>query len=222
MTTTATEYGLQQARVMPTLHTLFRRELRLAGGVVRGVQPGDTTRAAVVADHVDFLMRALHHHHTVEDELLWPPLLSRVPEELAPIVELMQSQHEVVEHLVEKINALLPELRHARQQAELADTLDELHGHLVEHLDAEEAHLLPIAAAHLEPHEWDAMAEKGREGVARKDMALAMGMYQYEGDPQVIAFMLSEAPPPVRFLVPRLSRRAFRKHALRIHGTATP
>ena len=66
------------------------------------------------------------------------------------------------------------------------------------------------------------MAERGREGVARKDMALAMGMYQYEGDPQVIAFMLSEAPPPVRFLVPRLSRRAFRKHALRVHGTDTP
>jgi hypothetical protein len=34
--------------------------------------------------------------------------------------------------------------------------------------------------------------------------------------------MLSTAPAPVRWLVPRLARRAFRKHALAIHGTATP
>lgn len=27
--------------VMPTLHTFDRREYRLAGGLVRGVQPGD-------------------------------------------------------------------------------------------------------------------------------------------------------------------------------------
>jgi hypothetical protein len=47
-------------------------------------------------------------------------------------------------------------------------------------------------------------------------------MYQYEGAPEAIAQMLSEAPPPVRWVVPKLSRRAFRRHALRIHGTPTP
>jgi hypothetical protein len=47
-------------------------------------------------------------------------------------------------------------------------------------------------------------------------------MFQYEGEPEVIARMLAAAPPPVRCIVPRLSRRAFRKHALAIHGTATP
>ena len=222
MTTTATEHGLQQADVMPTLHTLFRRELRLAGGLVRRVADGDRERGAVVADHVDFLMRALHHHHTIEDTLLWPPLLRRVPDELAPVVELMQAQHEVVERLVDQVDALLPALREAREQERLASTLDELHHHLVEHLDAEESRLLPIAAAHLERAEWEAMAEAGREGVDRKDLALAFGMYQYEGDPEVLGRMLAEAPLPVRVLVPRLARRAFRRHALRVHGTAAP
>jgi len=216
---------LLDTSVMPTLHTFHRREFRLAGGVVRGVAAGDLRRAAVVADHVDFLTRHLHHHHTVEDELMWPKLLERVPEELAPIVHLMESQHERVDALIQQIDALVPELRATADtdvRDRLADLLDTLHVHLVEHLDAEEERLLPIAARTMTQEEWDAMGDAGRAGVPRKEMALTMGMYQYDGDPAVIAHMLADAPPPVRWLVPRLSRRAFAKYALRVHGTPTP
>ena len=216
---------LLDTSVMPTLHTMFRREFRLAGNVVRGVAAGDLARARVVADHVDYLARALHHHHTIEDDLMWPKLLERVPEELAPIVHLMESQHERVDGLNQEIGGLLPRFREtaaADVRDRLADILDTLHVHLVEHLDAEEERLLPIAARTMKQEEWDAMGERGRSGTPRKEMALTMGMYQYEGNPEVIAEMLAEAPPPVRWIVPRLSRRAFRKHALRVHGTPTP
>ena len=67
-----------------------------------------------------------------------------------------------------------------------------------------------------------AAREAGRNGTPRNELALTLGMYQYEGAPEAIAQMLSEAPPPVRWVVPKLSRRAFRRHALRIHGTPTP
>src|SRR5688572_12682127 len=98
---TASDSGttLLDTSVMSTLHTMFRREFRLAGGVVRGVASGDLARARVVADHIDYLSRSLHHHHTIEDDLMWPKLLERVPEELAPIVHLMESQHERVDVL---------------------------------------------------------------------------------------------------------------------------
>jgi hypothetical protein len=51
---------------------------------------------------------------------------------------------------------------------------------------------------------------------------VTFGMIQHEADPVVVARMISGAPPPVRWLLPRLARRAFRRYALRIHGTATP
>ncbi len=224
-TTNTAGTTLVDTSVMPTLHTMFRREFRLAGGVVRGVAAGDVTRARVVADHIDYLSRSLHHHHTIEDDLMWPRLLERVPEELAPIVHLMESQHERADALNQEIGELLPRFREtaaADVRDRLADTLDTLHVHLVEHLDAEEERLLPIAARTMKQEEWDAMGERGRSGTPRKEMALTLGMYQYEGDPEVIAEMLAEAPPPVRWIVPRLSRRAFRKHAMRVHGTPTP
>jgi hemerythrin-like domain-containing protein len=211
--------------VMPTLHTFFRRELRLAAGVLHGVAEGDRARAGVVCDHLDFVTRSLHHHHTIEDELLWPKLLERVPEELAPIVHLMESQHERLDALLQEIGRVLPDFRQTadvESRDRLADLFDTVYAHLVEHLDAEEQRLLPIAARTLTPAEWEEMGEAGREGTPRKELALVLGMYQYEGEPEAIAQMLAEAPAPVRWIVPKLSRRAFRKHALRVHGTATP
>ena len=58
--------------------------------------------------------------------------------------------------------------------------------------------------------------------VLHDPFSLVFGMIQYEGDPKVVVQMLADAPAPVRWLVPRLSRRAFRRHARRLHGTATP
>lgn len=211
--------------VMSTLHTFFRRELRLASGVIRGVAENDRARAKVVCGHLEYVTRALHHHHSIEDDLMWPRLLDRVPEELAPIVHLMESQHEKVDALVQEIRSVLPTFRttaDAKSRDRLAYLFDTLHAHLIEHLDAEEGRVLPIAARTLTQAEWDDMGEAGRNGTPRKEMALTLGMYQYQGDPEAIAGMLAEAPAPVRWVVPKLSRRAFRKHSLRVHGTATP
>jgi hemerythrin-like domain-containing protein len=212
-------------RVMNLLHTVYRREFRLAAGVVRGVADGDTGRAAVVADHLRMVTRHLHDHHTTEDQMLWPMLLERVPEELAPIVHLMESQHEHVDRLMDDLDPLLTSWRqHARadDRDRLATVLDALYVHLVEHLDAEEQRLLPIAARNLSQEEWDALGEVGRSKVPRKERSLVFGMFGYDGDPEVLASMLADAPAPVRWLVPRLGRRAYARHAARVYGTATP
>ncbi len=225
MSATQTAQTLLDTREMGVVHSFFRRELRLAGGLVRGVDAGDTRRAAVVADHLELVERTLHHHHTTEDELLWPLLLDRVPDELAPIVHLMESQHEQVDSLL----GLIAERRGPWQQTadpqsgnELGALYDRLHTGLVEHLDAEESELLPLAARCVTKAEWDRLGETARREGRRSEAMLVLGMLQHDGDPEVVAMMLSSAPAPLRAVVPRLARRAFRKHALKVHGTATP
>lgn len=212
-------------RQMNTVHTFFRREFRLAGGVVRRVAEGDARRARVVADHVEFLTRTLHHHHTHEDDLIWPKLLERVPDELAPLVRLMEAQHERVAELLAGIEEVRPRWAGTAGGADrdrLADLLDQVYVHLSEHLDAEEERLLPIIARTLTAEEWHEVGERARRSNRRDQMSLVFGMLQYEGEPEAIAAMLAGAPAPVRYLVPKLSRRAFRKHALVVHGTPTP
>ncbi|MBJ7358631.1 hemerythrin domain-containing protein [Nocardioides sp.] len=222
--TTSTQQ-LADTRAMNVIHTFFRREFRLAGGLLRGVRPGDGPRAAVVADHVAFLTLALHHHHTTEDGYLWPLLLERVPEDLAPIVHLMESQHGRVDGLIEEIDALVPRFRESGDAAvrdRLADLLDTLYVHLGEHLDAEEQRLLPIAARTMTQQEWEKLGEIARATAPKGKGLLVMGMFLHDGGPDGAAVMLAAAPPPVRWLIPRLARRAFRRYALHVHGTATP
>lgn len=222
---TATTTPPLDTRDMVLIHTFVRREFRLAGSLVRRVAAGDTARAAVVADHLELVTRFLHHHHTIEDEHLWPLLLDRVPDELAPVVHLMESQHATVEGLLAQIDLLLPRWRptaapEARDR--LGDVLDELYAGLSEHLDAEEQRLLPLAATCVTPAEWARMGAEGRRRGRSGEGLLVLGMFGYEGDPEVLAHLLAAVPAPVRAVLLRLSRRAFRRHALAVHGTATP
>jgi hemerythrin-like domain-containing protein len=210
---------------MLVIHTWFRREFRLAGGVVRGVREGDTARAREVAGHIDFIGRCLHHHHTAEDELAWPILLQRVPDELAPIVLLMESQHERVDALLHEIGEI--RARWARTASigdrnRTADLLDTLYTNLAEHLDAEEERLLPIAARTLTHEEWRAIGRRARQQTRRSELTLTFGMFQHDGDPEALGRMIATAPALVRWALPRLARRAFRRYALRIHGTGSP
>jgi hemerythrin-like domain-containing protein len=210
---------------MPAVHTFFRREFRLAAGVVRGVRAGDVARARAVARHLDYIARCLHDHHTAEDELAWPLLLERVPDELAPMVRLMETQHARVDGLLAEIGRIRPRWAAAADPADrdrIADLLDALYGNLAEHLDAEEERLLPIAARAMTRDEWDAMGRRARRDNRPSEALVTFGMIQHEGDPVVVARMISGAPAPVRWLLPRLARRAFGRYARRIHGTATP
>lgn len=216
---------LTDTSIMPVIHTLFRRELRLAGGLLRGVAEGDTIRAAVVADHLALVDEVLHHHHTAEDDLLWPKLLERVPEDLAPIVHLMESQHERAEALLDEIGPLLAQWRTtaaAGERDRLAGLYDELYLALAEHLDAEEQRLLPIAARSVTQDEWEEMGRVARAGTPKGKDLLVFGMIAYDGGPEGVAKLMHGAPPPVRWLVPRLGARAYRRHAERVYGTPTP
>jgi hemerythrin-like domain-containing protein len=210
---------------MGVVHSVFRREFRLAGDLIRGVTIGDTERAAVVADHLEMVHRHLHHHHTAEDELIWPKLLERVPEEIAPLVRTMESQHAVVDRLQEQVTALLPRWRESAGEADrqrLADLHDRLHDSLVEHLDLEEAEMLPVVAQTLTWEEWHELSVRGRAGTPLDEQLLVVGMFAYDGDPRAFAAMMADAPPPVRWAIPRLGRRAYRRHATAVDGTATP
>ena len=225
MTAAERQSELIDTRDMIVVHLFLRREFRLAPGLVRGVEKGETRRAATICAHLEFLTTFLHHHHVGEDQLLWPKLLERVPEELAPIVQLMEAQHERVGTVLQEIERVLPQWRSTARPAErdqLAGLLDGLYVSLCEHLDAEEERILPIAARAITEQEWLELGEEGVKKLRKADLPLALGMIQYEGDPQVVADIVSHTPWLVRSFVPMLSRRAFRRHALAVHGTATP
>jgi hypothetical protein len=137
----------------------------------------------------------------------------------------MEAQHEQVDALLQRIAVLRPEWTRTPsgpRGEELAGLHEELYAGLAEDLEAVETRVLPLVARCITEKEWLALGEAGRKGVARRSMSLVFGMLMQDGDPEVVAMMLAPAPFPVRTLVPRVGRKAYRKHALAIHGTETP
>jgi len=210
---------------MKTIHSAFRRELRLTPGLIRSVEHGDRLRANQVATHLDLLDRFLHHHHTIEDDMLWPKLLERVPVEIAPVVELMETQHATVAHLLERTRTQRAEWRKdadSARAAELAGIYSNLYDALLEHLDAEEQHVMPLVEACITQKEWAKIGKAAQRGTPVKDAPRMLGMLAYDGDPEVIREMLGAVPAPLRGVVLAVGHRAYARHARRVYGTPNP
>lgn len=213
--------GLTDVRSMIMAHDAFRRALTGVPEVVRTVPDGDVERARFVAGHIDLILTMLQHHHESEDVLLWPVLLERVPDELAPIVHLMESQHEGVHAALEDVEKELPGWRErpaGTTAARLADRLEHLVVLLDEHLRAEETRLLPIAARTVSQPEWEAVGERSLKGIPPSKGPLIFGILMEVGDPALVAADLAKAPAPVRLLLRLTAARTWRRYSRRLFG----
>ncbi|MFD5428804.1 hemerythrin domain-containing protein [Streptomyces sp. NPDC127084] len=204
-------------------HRMFRREFRLLPQLVRDVGPGDTERAAIVADHADKICAILDAHHEGEDAKVWPLLLARGGEESMAIVPVMEKQHQDIHAALETVTALLPVWRGTAQGgAELASGVDVLSERLIEHMALEEKEILPLAEKHMTAAEWALFGEHAFATIPKKTLALGFGMVMYEGDSDVIKEVLTSAPFVPRLVMPVLGPRLYASHARRVYGTATP
>lgn len=215
--------GRTDVRGMIMAHDAFRWSLLPAPTLVREVPPGDVGRARVVAGHVETILLVLEGHHTSEDELLWPRLLERVPEQLAPVVHLMENQHAHIHDHLEQTAALLPRWRAGATAVErdrLAAAVEALVDALVEHMAAEERHLLPLAARSVSEAEWAELGERGLRKIPFRFLPTAFGIMRHVGDPAVVAADLAKAPLPVRLWLRLTADRAFRRYAATVGITA--
>ncbi|MGI5250417.1 MULTISPECIES: hemerythrin domain-containing protein [Streptomycetaceae] len=214
---------MADVRDMYMVHTMLRREFGLLPQLIRDVAPDDIKRSEVVGAHAEFVCEVLHLHHEGEDVVLWPLLHQRGGEEAEDVVPVMERQHHGIESANAEVLRLLPQWRStARAGQELAEAFDRLQAALLEHMAMEEERILPLAEKYVTAAEWRRLGEHSLEKSAKKSLPLAFGMAMYEGDREVVAGVLAEAPLPVRLLMPAIARRWFARHATRVHGTPTP
>ena len=165
MTTTGNDTGTMQrpdTREMIVVHRVFRPEIDPLARMVRAVPAGNTARARHIAGHFADYQLGLHHHHTGEDDLVWPLLLARVDLEADTVLR-MEAQHETVAGTLDEVARHVPAWVSA-PSAETGDPLADAitaHGEaLREHLADEEQHVLPLIAEHLTVAEWAQLGER--------------------------------------------------------------
>jgi hypothetical protein len=212
------------AQDMALVHRVFRREFHDLPALIAAVPAGDTARAKVVGNHLQFMVDALHHHHAAEDELGWPVLLGRVPEHAA-VIERMAGEHVRIAEAVTRTQSLLAQWQAQGDQAvadELSSCVAELTTLVVEHLDDEERNAVPIIENHLTPDEWQAAINRGAAFLSshpRLGIVLGGLVLDYAAPDERQKF-LAGVPLPQRMLVRLLSARVTAAYRRRLYDTA--
>ena len=210
---------MADSRDMYVVHSLFRREFPAAAALVRTVAADDAPTTARVADHVLLITGALHTHHTGEDTHVWPKLLQRGPDEIAPLVQTMESQHESLHAALADVEERATVWRRTATEADreaLAAALDALIAPMSAHLDAEEAHVLTLIDKYLTDEEW---AEAGKHGLAsarKSQLPMIFGMLLHDARPEHTESLRAVIPGPVWFVLSRLGPVAYGRYARRL------
>ena len=202
-------------RDMAIIHKTFRAAFDESAGLVRAAPTPSAARVTFVADHIDFGIGMLHHHHAAEDTLLYPLLVERAPDQAA-VTDEVAGEHKLVQTAIEATSSACGAWRSrpSRETAEaLAVSLDTLNAVLQPHLDDEEQKVVPLAAVTLTQAEWDAIGEHARAAIPRNKMAVAFGMVLEPLDEDDKAYLKRQLPAPVRLLFPILIQRPWTTYA---------
>ena len=219
MTATVPTHPAIDVHDMVVVHRVFRRELAALPPLIRAVPDGDRERAGVVVAHAQLVLTGLQIHHTGEDAVLWPLLHERTDADA--LVDAMAAQHGRIHLGIETAGTQVDTWAASGSTAdgaELAATLDALRVHLVEHLDAEERDVLPLAAEHLTAAEWSSVGEHGREAMTRAQLPLMFGAILEDADPEERAAIYDAVPAPIRLLLKTVGARQYRRYIARVRA----
>jgi hemerythrin-like domain-containing protein len=207
-------------REMLVVHRVFRREITLLARMVRAVPAGNTGRARLIAGHFADYQLGLHHHHTGEDDLVWPLLLARVDLEAETVLR-MEAQHETVAGTLDEAARYVPawvSAPSARTVAPLAAAISAHGDALREHLADEEEHVLPLIAEYLTVAEWSQLGERFARDTPKDKLLFFLGLILEDASPQERELMLGNLPGPARLLWHTVGKRSFQRKIRRIRA----
>jgi len=204
-----------EVRDMRIIHETFRRAYEEAAQLIRANPTPSPGRVTFLADHIDFGLSMLHHHHEGEDEILYPLLVERAPDHAAR-TELIDQEHQAVKGTIDTAQMACSKWRTAptvESGEALATSLDELNSALVPHLDNEEREIVPLAAVMVTQKEWDSLAKHSIASIPGNKKLIAFGMILEPLNATDRVYMLANLPPPVKILYRLVGKRAWNKYA---------
>ena len=191
--------AVMDTRDMVGIHNTFRRALGDAPAQIGAVPDGDHQRAEQLGSYLGEVLWLLEVHHEGEDELLYPLLEQRAPEE-TELFRRMEGQHASVHASLEAAKTAAGQFRASGSRTDgqsAAAACQSLLAATEGHLSEEEELVLPIAARVISPPEWGAMPAHALSRYPGDRVWLPFGL-AFESMPKDIQDnMLAHLPPPV-------------------------
>jgi hypothetical protein len=106
--------------------------------------------------------------------------------------------------------------------AQLANALDEFTLALVEHLDDEEAHVVPLIRTHITTEEWEQFGQEIFEKFTNPEKLIATGVLEDIATSEEAEWFLGELPLPIKLMWKFVGRRRYDRYMARVRGTESP
>lgn len=132
-------------------------------------------RASAMSKYVGELAAEIHHHHSREDDIIWPVILdcAGASADLLPFTD----DHRVLAPILDRAAAAAVGLRRdaARHIGELAVSIAELDQLLHDHIPDEEAEVFPLIRRFVPAHVWRDTERRMSKGVPPGHIPWLMG-----------------------------------------------
>ncbi|HSV37630.1 MAG TPA: hemerythrin domain-containing protein [Nocardioidaceae bacterium] len=197
--TTAPELPLQDATAMTRFHRIFREALDAVPQFVGAAPADDADRADFVGSYYDNVLKLLHAHHEAEDLTIYPMMVERLPEHVDTISRVNAEHETVLGNLgaaEDAVTAWRADPSGASRDAAAA-ALETLTTILLEHLDHEEAEVVPLIALCINVAEWGQMSATAFQHFAGDKVWLAVGLIQEQMLASENEMMEANMAPPV-------------------------
>jgi hemerythrin-like domain-containing protein len=209
---------------MKLVHRGFRREFHNTADLVRGVSRGDVQRAAVVGEHIEFMMTVLHHHRLAEDGVVWPRLSARGPSRAAEIKR-MEDAHRAIDETGDRLRSTVVQWAQTGDSwlaGQLLPLIEDFSRRIDEHFDDEESKVVPLIAEYLSPKEWRKFLAHGSAFVrAHPRRGLALGAIVLDGEPvESKERFLGNVPLFARAAYKMFGERVYAGYRTQVYGSA--
>lgn len=97
---TAAPGGPADMTMMYVMHHAFRRDLDRFVAAVAATPVEDRAAWTALATRWDRFFTILHHHHSLEDQYIWPFLMERADAAEREVLEAMEEEHEQIDPLL--------------------------------------------------------------------------------------------------------------------------
>lgn len=195
--------------MMPIIHDAFRRDLRRLGRLVDapgdGPQGPDRTAARALWS---FLLDQLEHHHTSEDERLWPLVRGKdLDATQLAVLDEMEKEHAALEQAIEELTQALRSS--STPSAALSDAVRRLEGLLEDHLDHEEREAVPLVETVLSQADLSAFERHQKKRMGLRGAAMFFPWLLDGLDDARRAVVLQQLPKPLRYLAQNSWQRRY-------------
>jgi hemerythrin-like domain-containing protein len=208
---------------MLAVHAVFRDTLDAAPALIDAASDGDAAHAALVANYYDNVLHFLEVHHEAEEQLVFPLLRERCPDDGA-VIDQMEADHAEMLVLLERAQSAVTAWGDGEGDGAggARDALESLQVQLVGHLDREEDSLLPLCGPNLSVEEWGAIPGHTMASYRGDKIWLIMGLIRERMNDEQRAAMLEHMPPPARDMWTGFGEQAFNELSAEVAVEVAP